>query len=184
MQCPWPQRRRILLLAAALVSGCGVTSAKAEERKPPTMSNTQAVFQLLAALEKEMPWSADKVQRVLGVTLKKPSLFSGRKGLEFNGRASFSCLVITHVRLVPAERQTEAELTIRLDKNDVDEVEVTQRLPKGFPLPPPPPGYGGVPDPRGIYVADRDWGQVWFAFTAAGLWSVSFGIGQHGSPGI
>jgi hypothetical protein len=172
------------LLAAALASSCGVTGIKAEERKPPTMSNTQAVFQLLAALEKEMPWSTDKVQRTLGVTLKKPSLFSDKKGLEFNGRASYSGLVITNVRFVPAEREIEAELMIRLDKNDVDEVEVTQRLPKGFPLPPPPPGYGGVPNPRGIWVADRDWGQVFFAFTAAGLWAVTFSVGQHGSPGI
>ena len=110
MQCPQPPRCWPQLLAAALASSCGVTGIKAEERKPPTMSNTQAIFQLLAALEKEMPWSTDKVQRTLGVTLKKPSLFSDKKGLEFIGRASYSGLVITNVRFVPAEREIEAEL--------------------------------------------------------------------------
>jgi hypothetical protein len=185
MHCPWPARSRILLsLAAVFASGCVVKSAKPEESKPSTMSNTQAVFELLDVLEKEMPWSVVKVQRILGVTLKKPSLFGGNQNLEFDGRARFSGLGITHVRFTPAGQEAAAALLIKLDKNDVDEGDVMKRFPKGFTVPPPPPGYGGVPDPRMAYVVDRDWGQVWFAFAAAGLWSVSLAVGEHGSPGI
>jgi hypothetical protein len=174
----------VQILSLVIASGCATAVANSEVKGVPTMSNTQAALQLLDALENDLPLSVEKLQQRLGIRLEQASRSNHGKGFELRGRASFSGLALTHLRFVPAGPESEAELVLRLDKNDVDENAIAKRMPKGFWVPPPPPGYGGVPEPRVAYVAERDWGQIWLAFTASGLGSISFGFGQHGSPGI
>jgi hypothetical protein len=77
------------------------------------------------------------------------------------------------------------ELTVRFAHPvSLDPDAVHGRFPGGSSLPPPPPGYGPS-EAQGIYVADRPWGQIWFAFhTGNRLVQLSIAPGRYGSPGV
>lgn len=66
----------------------------------------------------------------------------------------------------------------------VDGATLAAWFPDHFVLPPPPPGYGPV-EASGVFVANRPWGQLWFAqHTGDRIVHITVAPGRHLSPGV
>jgi len=142
------------------------------------MSADDQLWTLVEGLEQQLPLQQDRLEAFFGATFetrknhnKRPILVSRTARYE--------------VEVHPPSGAFQGDMTVRFTSPlTVDPNAVVKRFPGGHSLPPPPPGYGPA-DAQGAYVADRPWGQIWFAFyTGNRLFQLSISPGLRGSPGV
>jgi hypothetical protein len=136
------------------------------------------LWSLIATIEQQLPLQRDLLEALFGASFKgsvdhnkQPILVAATRQLE--------------VELRPAKGTDAGALSIQLaHPSQVTDDTLVAQFTDGHWLPPPPPGYGPV-DARGVYVANRSWGQIWFALHAGDrVARISFAPGARGSPGV
>jgi hypothetical protein len=173
-------RTAALVVLTAITCSSGVNG----KTKGISVSNeTEAAVALLRRLEKEIPLTANKLEKCLRIRLKAAAAGpDDERSLEWDGVCHFSGLTITHIRFVPPGRNIWGRLTIDLDKNRVDEKVVVKSFPGGTWVPPPPPEQGPT-DALEAYLTNRSWGNVCFAFFQSGLRRILLATRGDGSQG-
>jgi hypothetical protein len=140
--------------------------------------NESELFSLIATIEDQLPLQRDLLEALFGASFKgtvdhnrQPILVATVGGLEITFHAVTST--------------SEGSVSVHFDPPlRVAERTLLQRFPDGHSLPPLPPGYS-PPGAQGIYIAERPWGQIWFAlYTGDRLVTITLRPGMHGSPGV
>lgn len=136
------------------------------------------LWDLLTALEDQLPLQRDLLEAQFGASFKGT--------VDHNKQPILVASTAQHEITLRAPKGTdEGSLSVSLASPAIiDGRTLLERYPDGHSLPPPPPGYAPK-DAQGVYIANRPWGQIWFAlYSGDRIVQFTLNPGRHHSPGV
>ncbi len=147
------------------------------DRRRRFVVSASELWELIVQLEAQLPLSQDRIGAAFGATFEATR--DHNKDVVLVAKTPRF-----ELGLRPATDTFDGQLTIALSGTTIESKVLAEHFPDGHSVPPPPPGYGPA-DAQGIYIANRPWGQIWFAmYRGDRIAHLTIRPGVHGSPGI